>query len=105
MNGLQRLAQAERDCVDLHKALAEALRRLAAAQDVVRNVMPQPGALDLWEMLKADDLLAVLDRTSGTSIDDAAASVGPRMWDGVPSNPYPRWTDRYEEYQVQHGEP
>jgi hypothetical protein len=39
-------AQAERDCVDLHLALAESIRRLRLAQ---------------WP---SDDLLAVLERTS-----------------------------------------
>lgn len=61
---LARLGRAERDCIELHKALAESLRRLRNARDAVRNVIPQPGGLAIWEMLAYEDLLPVLDRTT-----------------------------------------
>jgi len=57
-------AQVERDALALHEALAEAIRRLTYAREFVRDVIPQPGALALSEMLRGDDLLAVLERTS-----------------------------------------
>ena len=49
MNGMQRLAQAERDCVDLHNALWSAIRQLMALRGTTAGI---------------EDLLEVLHRTS-----------------------------------------
>lgn len=60
MNGMQRLVQAERDCVELHQALAEAIKRLSSAN--ARGVVHGAAHVE-----NVDDLLAVLERSGGRS--------------------------------------
>jgi len=52
--------QAERDCLDLHQALAEALKRIQLA-NVTLDVLRRPP-------IAYRDLLAVLDRTSRSEV-------------------------------------
>lgn len=59
-SGMRRMLRAERDCIDLHRALAEAIRRLSAAR--VR-VLPEADT-DLLVLLDHEDLAEVLRRTS-----------------------------------------
>lgn len=56
VNGMERLARAERDCVELHSALTEAVRRLKMVDDAFggRNE----------SSARYDDLLEVLARTA-----------------------------------------
>jgi hypothetical protein len=62
VNPVERLARAERDAVDLHKALAEALHRMARARTQIDAHALALEAVDA-ELVSAD-LALVLDRTS-----------------------------------------
>jgi hypothetical protein len=74
MNGMQRLAQAERDNMDLHRALGEAVRVLRAVQRALTSEQTYaPDGSALWALpIVTEDLVRntaemagnVLDRTS-----------------------------------------
>jgi hypothetical protein len=102
------LAQTEGDCLDLHNALAEALRRLSHTRERLKRVLPATvyAAVDaaIASDLQSDDLRRVLERTSRPVAAQRRRRES-RMWDGAPANPHPINSDAYEAYQVQHGEP
>jgi hypothetical protein len=62
MNGVQRLARAERDCTDLHKALADAIKRIAEGRGFVMGAA-------YMDCFRTDDLLEVLNRTAQTDVE------------------------------------
>jgi hypothetical protein len=72
MNGMQRLAQAEQDSLDLHRALTEAVRRIVAVNGFWMEACNDPPPLQACRAAHAlrltpvetSDLMAVLERTS-----------------------------------------
>lgn len=71
MNGMERLTRAESDAVELHKALSDAVQRIARANDLLGRT----GRIDY------EDLLEVLDRTGQTkSTLNSATTPRPFRW-------------------------